>query len=63
MNRYQLAAQKLRIVKQSIDDFLAKGRELMYKDMKEVYPGVWIHKDYNNLNECLTELESWLPVK
>lgn len=61
MNKYAQAASKLRAIKEELDLVLARWRELMYRDMEQVAPGIWIHKDYANLSECLTELRGWIP--
>lgn len=61
MNKYAQAAAKLRTLKEELDSVLARWRELMYRDMKQVAPGIWIHKDFSNLSECLSELREWIP--
>jgi hypothetical protein len=61
LNRYQVAAQELREVKAQIDAFLARGHAAAHRNMKQVAPGLWIHKDYRDLPHCLQELRTWLP--
>jgi hypothetical protein len=61
MNRYANAANELRNIKEELDLFLLRWRAQVYKDMKQVAPGVWIHKDYANLSECLDDLRKMIP--
>jgi len=61
MNRYANAANELRNIKEELYLFLLRWRAQVYKDMKQVAPSIWIHKDYANLPECLSELKEWIP--
>lgn len=58
---YTHVIQELKKIQVMIDAFLQIGKN-MKKDMREIAPGLWIHNKYQNLSECLVELNSWLPI-
>jgi len=58
---YALAAFRLRLIKLELDAFLYKARGLVYKNMRQVSPGIWIHNDFKDLAEALAWLNSMLP--
>lgn len=61
MNEYQWAAFQLRIIHTGLTRFLERAKAEAHKDMKEVSPGIWIHKDYKDLGEACEFLRSLLP--
>jgi hypothetical protein len=58
---YKCAIVELKEIHKELTDFLKKGEEAQHRDMKEVSPGIWIHKDYKNLSECIRELSKMIP--
>ena len=58
---YDHVIRELKSIQMELKTFLSRGRELRYQDMKQVSPGIWIHKKYVNLSECLAELRAWIP--
>tara|TARA_Y100000310_G_scaffold302731_1_gene340436 strand:+ start:63 stop:284 length:222 start_codon:yes stop_codon:yes gene_type:complete len=55
---YQSTIIQLKAIKKTIDDFLERGRQAIYGDMKQVSPGCWIHKSFKDLPEAI----EWLKV-
>lgn len=58
---YRIAAMRLRIVQAELTNFLKRGRAAAHKDMKEVSPGCWIHKDFKDFSAAMEWLKSILP--
>jgi hypothetical protein len=58
---YRIAAMRLRIVQAALTNFLQRGRSAAHKDMKEVSPGCWIHKDFKDFAAAMEWLKSILP--
>ena len=57
---YRIAAMRLRIIHAALTIFLERGR-VTARDMKEVSPGVWIHKDFKDFAAAMEWLKSILP--
>lgn len=58
---YKIAAEQLKVLHTQLTQLLRHQKEIAYKDMKKVCPGLWIHNQYNNLSDCLKWLNSILP--
>ena len=56
MNKYAAAIQ-LRCIHELLTKMLDQMKAAAHKDMKEVAPGIWIHKDYRDLSDCLNDLQ------
>ena len=59
---YQIAALRLRIVGLQISEFLRRGNEAKYKNMKQVSPGTWIHNDFKDITEALEWAKGLIPT-
>ena len=55
-NPYAIAAFKLKVLHSAMSSALQKAKEQHFQDMKQVAPGIWISKKYNNLSEALKSL-------
>ncbi len=55
------AIAELRAIQAVLGEFLRRGREAMQRDMVEVIPGVWIHKDFKDLSDAMKWLNSMIP--
>ena len=60
MNRYAKAAAELRELHAILAGRLAAWEAAAHRNLKQVAPGVWIHKDYKYLSEALADLEKML---
>jgi hypothetical protein len=56
MNRYATAAIQLRGIHELLTKMLDQMKAAAHKDMNRVAPGIWIHKDYRDLSDCLNNL-------
>ena len=64
MNAYAKAAAELREIHAKLAGCLASWHEwydVTHRDLKLVAPGIWIHKDYQDLSECLHDLQKMIP--
>jgi hypothetical protein len=55
------AIAELRSIHATLTEFLRRGREAAHRDMVEVSPGIWIHKDFKDLSETVKWLNAMLP--
>lgn len=47
---------ELKAVRANLEAWLAHQRAIIYRDMREVEPGVWLHNRYPDVNACLKDL-------
>lgn len=44
---------ELKLIQARIDAWLLHCREMLFRDMREVSPGVWLHNRYPDVASCL----------
>lgn len=55
------AIAELRSIHAILTEFLRRGRKAAHRDMVEVCPGIWIHKDFKDLSEAIKWLNAMIP--
>lgn len=54
-NPRAVAAFQLKVFHSALSSALKRAKEQQHKNMKEISPGIWIHKKYNTLSDALKD--------